>query len=206
MKKEDLVKLANPHFHEEIGVTTRWRVGDNAGTKDGHSVNVIYPYYDADQCREILDAVCGSEAWGNEYREVKGYLFCSIGIQVDGEFVEKSDAGGARMPRKNLKEEDAETFRAKTAASSAFVRAAYAWGIGRHHDMLPPVYLQKGSGYGEVITPSGEVLSNPAELSAYCNGVSTSTGWLASIYRANKNTFDTNPRLLECLTLIKEAL
>ena len=53
--KEDLFKLKDPNHHEAIGIIPKWRVGDSAGSGQ----NEIYPYFDADQCEEILDDVFG---------------------------------------------------------------------------------------------------------------------------------------------------
>ncbi len=139
---EQLGRLSDPYYHKEIGIETKWRIGDKAGA----GMNAIYPYYTADQCREILDNVCGITGWGNEFREVAGYLFAVIGINVEGQYVEKSDAGGARSSTKGLSGEDKDTWNAKTAASSSFVRAAKAWGIGRHHDLLPKIILPVKNG------------------------------------------------------------
>src|SRR5690554_8045400 len=77
---EQLGRLSDPYYHKEIGVETKWRIGDGAGP----GKNAIFPYYTADQCREILDNVCGITGWGNEYREVAGYLFAVISIIVEG--------------------------------------------------------------------------------------------------------------------------
>ena len=201
MKIEDLSKLADPNYHREIGISTKWRIGDKAG----QGQNVIYPYYTADQCREILDNVCGITGWMNEYREVAGYLFAVIGITVDGVPVEKSDAGGARGSQKSLSGEDKDTWNAKTAASSSFVRAAKAWGIGRHHDLLPKMIL-KSAGQGVMVTPEGTPLSTPEELSAYCNATSTAAGYLYWIYNLEKAKFGEGSRGLELLAELKAIL
>lgn len=201
-----LGNLSSPTFHASLGIETNWRIGDRAGSKNGVDRYVIYPYYEATQCREILDAVFGVAGWNNEYREVCGHLFCVISTYIDGVLVEKMDAGGSREALKDLKEADKNTFAAKTAASSAFVRASRAWGIGRHHEYLPQVILSAGPAKGQVVTPSGEVLSTQVELKAYCNASNTSLGYLASIYRGNQQVIDASPELLHAMKIIKEAI
>lgn len=200
MKIEDLSKLADPNYHREIGISTKWRIGDKAGAGQ----NVIYPYYTADQCREILDNVCGITGWMNEYREVAGYLFAVIGITVDGVPVEKSDAGGARGSQKSLSGEDKDTWNAKTAASSSFVRAAKAWGIGRHHDLLPKIILPVKNAMP--YTLEGVALEGPEALSAYCNATSTAAGYLYWIYNLEKAKFGEGSRGLELLAELKNIL
>lgn len=202
MKKEDLFKLSDPNFHESIGIMPKWRVGDSSGNQS----NEIYPYYDSDQAEQILDTVAGVEGWGCEYREVAKMLFCSISINVDGELVEKSDAGGARASRKkDITEVDKATFEAKAAASGAFVRSAAKWGIGRHLALLPKITL-KNAGQGVMIAPDGTKLSSPAELTAWCNKITPSIRYLITIYQLNKADFDTNARAVQCVTELKEFL
>jgi len=201
--KEDveLFKLSDPNFHAEIGIFPKWRVGDSAGPK-----NEIYPYYEADQCEEILDAVCGIAGWGCEYREVAGMLFCSIQVITPDGIIEKSDAGGARGSRKkSIEAVDKATFEAKTAASGAFVRAAAKWGIGRHLSLLPKIQL-KNLGQGKVQTPSGDTLDGPAALSSWCNKIDPSISNLVMIYNMNKEMFDKNERAKATLTEMKELL
>ena len=199
MKKEDLRKLYDPDFHKSLGIELKWRIGDRAG----QGKNVIYPYYSADQCREILDNVCGVD-WYNEYREVNNKLFCTIGIYVDGELRERSNAGGPRRPRKGLAEEDKDAFIAKTAASSAFVRTAESWGIGRHIKLLPQVVLPTNGNFA-VNPQTGETMTED-ELAAYCNQITLPEGYLYSVYRLRKDLFDKNPKAMELMKELKELL
>jgi len=198
MDKTELIKLGSPDFHESIGVLPKWRVGDSAG--DGK--NEIYPYYDADQCETILDEVCGIGGWGNEYREVAGILFCSIQIMTDGGMIEKSDAGGARASRKtSMQETDKKTFEDKTAASSAFVRAAAKWGIGRHLEILPKIQLKADSSGFNI--PTGERFPI-AKLSEWCNQTSPSVKHLAAIYKLNESGFMANERAMQLLSELRQ--
>ena len=82
-------------------------------------------YIDARQVMDLLDEVCEPQNWQCEYYELKGVLFCKIGIAVvlkdeSVAWVWKSDCGteSAFDPEKG-------------EASDAFKRAAVKWGIGR---------------------------------------------------------------------------
>lgn len=198
----ELFKLSDPNFHAEIGIYPKWRVGDSVG----NAMNEIYPFYDADQCEEILDAVCEIGGWGCEYREVAKMLFCSISILTVEGLIEKSDAGGARASRKTkIEDVDKATFEAKTAASGAFVRAAAKWGIGRHLSLLPKIQL-KNMGHGKMQTPKNEILDGPAALSAWCNKANPAISHLVAVYTMNKELFESNDRAKSVLTEMRQLL
>jgi hypothetical protein len=162
----------------------------------------IYPYYDADQAETILDDICGIAGWGCEYRDVANILFCSISIMTESGMVEKSDAGGARSSRKTgMAEADKETFEAKTAASSAFVRAASKWGIGRHIEMLPKIQLKVDQGVA--ITPDGQRLPNPKTLTDWCNSANPATAHLVAVYKLQQSKFSANERAMAVLSELR---
>ncbi len=77
-------------------------------------------YQDARCAMDILDETVGSENWQKEYYEVKGNVYCKIGIFTANGWTWKADCG----TESNM---DAE----KGEASDAFKRAAVCWGIGR---------------------------------------------------------------------------
>jgi len=97
----------------------RWRVQQFKNTQKG-LMAICVPYVDARDVQERLDSVCGSENWQDRYKEVKGNLFCEIGILIDGEWRWKSDVG----TESNIEKQKGE-------ASDSFKRAAVMWGIGR---------------------------------------------------------------------------
>ena len=77
-------------------------------------------YIDARQVMDLLDEVVGPQNWQDHYREVAGKVYCDLSIQVEEEWITKSDCGTASH------------FEAeKGQASDAFKRAAVKWGIGR---------------------------------------------------------------------------
>jgi len=199
MEKSDLIKLSSPDFHESIGVLPMWKVGKGKNTE---GKNNIFPYYEADQCEQILDEVCGVDGWGCEYREVKNILFCSISIMTDSGMIEKSDAGGARETNETgISTVDAQTFRDKTAASSAFVRAAAKWGVGRHLEVLPKIQLKAdSSGFN---APDGTRYPI-AKLSEWCNGVSPAVKHMGAVFQLQRSKFEGNERAMQLLKELRQ--
>lgn len=84
---------------------------------------------------DILDETVGAENWADDYREIKGNLYCGIGIRAGaGEpFVWKWDCGVESR-------EDAGNEK-KGEASDAFKRAGVKWGIGRELYTAPFIFL-----------------------------------------------------------------
>lgn len=77
-------------------------------------------YQDARCGMDILDESIGSDKWQKEYYEVKGNVYCKIGILTDNGWVWKADCGM-----------ESNVDAAKGEASDAFKRACVSWGIGR---------------------------------------------------------------------------
>lgn len=88
-------------------------------------------YQDARCAMDILDETVGNENWQKEYYEVKGNVYCKIGIFGSNGWTWKSDCGA----ESNM---DAE----KGEASDAFKRAAVCWGIGRELYSGPKIKVQ----------------------------------------------------------------
>jgi hypothetical protein len=94
-------------------------------------------YIDARFVMDRLDDLLGPANWQNLYDlGSNGKVSCRIGINVDGEWVWKSDGAG---------ETDIEGE--KGSFSDAFKRAAVHWGIGRD------LYGASTSGTGRVASP-----------------------------------------------------
>ncbi len=69
---------------------------------------------------QILDEEFGAANWTNDFKEIKGNLYCGIGVkQDDGTFVWKWDCGT-----------ESATEAEKGEASDSFKRAGFKWGIG----------------------------------------------------------------------------
>lgn len=85
----------------------------------------------------ILDEVFGAMNWQVDYREIKGNLYCGIGIREDKDsgFVWKWDCGTESR-------EDGEGNEKKGEASDAFKRAGFKWGIGRELYSAPFIFLK----------------------------------------------------------------
>lgn len=83
---------------------------------------------------KILDAAVGPMNWTNRYFEVKGNLFCEIGIREDAsqDFVYKSDCG--------IESEQGDGNEKKAEASDAFKRCCSRLGIGRELYSSPLIW------------------------------------------------------------------
>ncbi len=92
-------------------------------------------YKDARCDMNILDEMFSPFGWQREHFEVKGNLFCKVGIKDEqgGEWIWKSDAGAPSN-------QEAE----KGHASDAFKRACFNWGIGRELYTAPSIRLNVG--------------------------------------------------------------
>lgn len=111
------------------------RVG--AVSKKGDSATLLL-YKDARVDMALLDEIFGIGNWQSEYFEIKGTLYCKIGVRASAtakgdeqplpinEFVWKSSNG---VESQGTGEDDPNNI--KGEASDAFKRAGFMWGIGR---------------------------------------------------------------------------
>ena len=74
----------------------------------------------------------GAMNWKRSHKEVKGNLFCTIGVWDGEKWVEKEDVGIESM-----------TEGEKGEASDSFKRAGTNWGIGRELYTSPPKIMVK---------------------------------------------------------------
>lgn len=134
----------------------KWRV--QSEIKNKLLVRMI-AYVDARDVAEQLDKIVGPENWTDNYKDVKGSLFCSIGINVDGVWVYKSDCGVASRTEKE-----------KGESSDAFKRAAVKWGINRdaYKVGMLDITAKEFSGKKYPCDPTGKFLKGQA-LYDYCN-------------------------------------
>lgn len=94
-------------------------------------------YKDARAVMRVLDDAVGNENWQTVHREVKGTVYCSLGINANWDkpdlpprWIWKDDAGSAGQ------------FEAeKGSASDSFKRAGSAWGIGRALYDVPAIKI-----------------------------------------------------------------
>ncbi len=89
-------------------------------------------YKDARVDQAILDKTVGAFGWQRRHYELKGNIYCSVGIRDDktGEWVWKDDAGA-----------ESNTEAVKGEASDSFKRACFNWGIGRELYSSPFIWL-----------------------------------------------------------------
>ena len=95
----------------------KWRI---QSVSKNYSSATCVAYIDARDCQDLLDKVCGPENWQADYKEVKGNLYCGVGIFINNQWVFKWDCGT-----------ESNTEKEKGEASDAFKRACVKWGIGR---------------------------------------------------------------------------
>lgn len=116
-------------------------------------------YIDSRDVQDLLDEVVGADKWQDKYSEVKGNLFCSIGILCGETWVWKTDCGAESNVEKQ-----------KGEASDAFKRAAVKWGIGRFLYSLGIPKL-KTAEYKNKYYPAdaqGNILWNADDLTREC--------------------------------------
>lgn len=90
-------------------------------------------YKNARVDQNILDETLTPFRWQNKYEELKGNIYCSIGIQDDvtGEWIWKSNCGT-----------ESNTEKEKGEASDSFKRAGFNWGIGRELYTAPKIKIK----------------------------------------------------------------
>ena len=87
---------------------------------------------------KILDDIVGPFGWQKKFYELKGVIYCSLGIYCEdrNEWIWKDDAGA---------ETQIETE--KGTASDAFKRAGFAWGLGRELYSCPTIWVDNPNAY-----------------------------------------------------------
>ncbi len=106
---------------------------------------VLLLYKTARTDMDLLDSTVGPDNWTNDYREIKGNLYCGIAIRRDGEWIWKWDCGIESRS-------DSDGNEKKGEASDAFKRAGFRWGIGRELYTAPFTFAsvpteRQGAGY-----------------------------------------------------------
>ena len=115
-----------------------WRVGATTGDK---SKGIALAYIDARDVMKRLDDVVGFDNWQDRYPFAG---CCEVGINLQGEWVWKSNGAGETAV-------DGE----KGQYSDAFKRAAVMWGIGRYLYSIPNswVPIQPMGRSHKIVTP-----------------------------------------------------
>lgn len=102
--------------------------------KENGCVALLYKTARVDM--DLLDEEFGPENWQCAYEEIKGNLYCKIGVLAIGrdDWVWKQDCGIESR-------EDDEGNQKKGEASDAFKRAGFKWGIGRELYTAPFIWI-----------------------------------------------------------------
>ena len=90
-------------------------------------------YKDARCDMNILDETVGAERWQRKHEIIGGNLFCSVGINFEGDWIWKQDVGT-----------ESYTEKEKGQASDAFKRACFNWGLGRELYTAPFIWIPAG--------------------------------------------------------------
>ena len=111
---------------------------------------ILLLYKNARVDMNILDETVGAENWQREHYEVKGNMFCRVGINV-GKFVvpaalmsSESNASSFSLPEWVWKSDcgtESNTEAQKGEASDSFKRACFNWGIGRELYTSPLIWI-----------------------------------------------------------------
>ena len=96
-------------------------------TKKGYTL-LLYKNARVDMA--ILDEVVGQMNWQRDHKEVKGNLYCGIGIWNGEQWIWKWDCGAESFSDKE-----------KGEASDSFKRAGFNWGIGRELYTAPFIWI-----------------------------------------------------------------
>lgn len=102
---------------------------------------ILLLYKDARVDQKILDETFGAMYWQRDHKELKGNIYCGIGIYdiETKQWVYKWDCGS-----------ESNTEKEKGEASDSFKRAAFNWGIGRELYTSPFVWVDlKDDEYSE---------------------------------------------------------
>ena len=98
---------------------------------------VLLLYTDARTCSNVLDEAVGPDNWQDKYYDLKGNLYCSVGINtnysdptLDDRWIWKDDCGAESYMEK-----------AKGEASDAFKRACYRWGLAKELYTAPFIWV-----------------------------------------------------------------
>lgn len=92
---------------------------------------ILLLYKNARCDMNILDETVGAENWQREHYEVKGNLFCRVGIWSNNSWTWKADCGT-----------ESNTEKEKGESSDSFKRACVNWGIGRELYTSPKIKIK----------------------------------------------------------------
>ncbi|MCM1437759.1 MAG: Rad52/Rad22 family DNA repair protein [Roseburia sp.] len=126
--------------------------------RDNKALALLYKTSRTDM--RILDEVFGIDGWKDDYKEIRGNLYCGISIYDDDkkEWITKWDCG--------IESQQGDGNEKKAEASDAFKRAGTKIGIGRELYTSPIIYVKadtKDSGRANKNGKPIYVLEHPFE-------------------------------------------
>ena len=86
-------------------------------------------YKDARVDMNILDETYGNN-WQRKHYELKGHIYCSVGLKIGEEWVWRDDVGV-----------ESNTEATKGESSDSFKRACFNWGVGRELYSAPFIWI-----------------------------------------------------------------
>jgi len=101
-------------------------------------------YKDARCDMNVLDETVGAENWQREHYEVKGNMFCRVGICCKMKVDESGNDGDVLVPDWVWKADcgtESYTEKEKGESSDSFKRACFNWGIGRELYTAPFIWI-----------------------------------------------------------------
>ena len=101
--------------------------------KEDYGFYTLLLYKDARCDMNILDETLTAESWQRDHKEIKGNLYCGVGIWSERlqQFIWKWDCGT-----------ESNTEKEKGEASDSFKRACVNWGIGRELYTCPLILIE----------------------------------------------------------------
>lgn len=146
------------------------------GTVGAKGVTLLC-YKNARVDRQILDEEFGQMNWVCDYKELKGNMYCGIGVwdEKKNTWVYKWDCGT-----------ESNTEKEKGEASDAFKRAGFRWGIGIELYTSPFIFLPVQT---EEYTVRKYKMKNPYELNGiYVSNIVTEDQVIKAMDISQKGT------------------
>lgn len=145
----------------------KWKPQNQAGQR-----LICVPYIDRYHVSERLNEVMGLDGWQFEIkRETDGSKTGSLSLLIGDKWITREDTG-------TQSQQEAE----KGATSDALKRCATHFGIGAYIKNIPNIFVPGKLNNRQKFTPCiNDRFLYSDQLSAYCNGMSSSQGILAQL-------------------------